>query len=625
MSHIFDILCIMTDRGSTHRALLPAWLQRLLAGRVPLLLLALLLLLMTLHNAFWISQDQLALRGDHGELLKSAHQNYRDLMELDLFLWLFNTSTSYPPLANIVATLLGAVFGFSVLGARLSGSVFLGILIFSTYALGRRAFDWRVGLASAFFAGTTPLVVYFSHEYFLDIPLAAMVTLSLYLLHRTERFTNARYSLLLGVAMGLAMLAKWTFVLYVLGAGLWLLLETVTRWRWRALVLVAAAALMVSLRSLVIALKPWLDGPLLRTLTLDWAPLLAAVVAGLALALVIATYLLRKRLPAWLANMLRAAGLLLLLGGPYYVVNIRLVLAHLAGSAMSRRNMPLVPESLDGLAEHLLFFSRFFHVDLLAIPYTLCLVLGIVLYLHSRNFTSCRSSLLATIAVALAALYFLPDQKARYLLPLIAPASIFATFWLVRHSRPAHVLVPLLVLLGTFQTAGWMLLSRPPTAARGWDFASNRWGIAPAPVRATCNVKSMVGRMVRRSKRKPFFLLFLARGRFHNDYVTGYDLHLGLAGYLTKYEHRTRRIPGVPEHKPDVVREYLGYRLRLDWPDEIEGHYMVRVAWKKDLSVTLSAEEQSLISDFQYPAKATELARCQLPNDTVHVLYRMEW
>ena len=605
-------------------ALLPAGLRRRLAGRWPLVLLALLLVLITAHNAYWISQDQLALRGDHGELLKSAHTNSKDLLDLDLYLWLFNTGTSYPPLGNIVSSLLTAVFGFSVLGARLSLLVFVGVLLFATYALGRRAFDWRVGLAAAFFTVTNPLAAYFGHEYFLDVPLAAMVTLSLYLLFCTERFSRHGYSLLFGLALALAALTKWTFVLYLLGAGLWLALAAMKRWRWRAVLLLAAAVVMVSLRSLVIAVLPYADGDLLRSLTVDWAPALAAAVAGVALAVLACSYVLRRRLPAAAANVMRAGGIFLLVGGPFYVINIRLVLAHLAGSAMSRRNMPLVPESLDGLVEHLLFFARFFYVDFLAIPYTACFVLGVALYLHSRNFTACRNALLATMATALAMLYFLPDQKARYLLPLAAPAAVFATFWLVRHTRPSFVLVPLLVLVGTFQTVGWAFFDRPPTAARGWDFASNRWGIAPAPVRAPCGVETLVDRMVQRSKSKPFFVLFLARGRFHNDYVTGYDLHLGLHGYLTKYEHKTRRIPGVPEHKPDVVREYMGYRLRLDWPDEIEGHYMVRVAWKKDFADALAVEEKSLIQEFQVPKKAKEMARCALPNDTVHVLYRME-
>ena len=605
-------------------ALLPRGLGKRLAGRGPVLLLALLLALLTLHNAYWISQDQLALRGDHGELLRSAHTNHKDLQGLDLYLWMFNTGTSYPPLGNIVSSLLAALFGFSVLGARLSQMFFVGVLLLSTYALGKGAFDWRVGLASAFFAVTNPLAAYFGHEYFLDVPLAAMVTLSLHFLFRSDRFRSHRYSLLFGLALGLAALAKWTFVLYLLGAALWLVLAALERWRWRVVVLLVSVAAMVSLRSLVLALKPYMDGELLRTLTQDWAPALAAAVAAVALAVLVCSYLLRRRLPLVVANLMRAAGVFLLVGGPFYVINIRLVLAHLAGSAMSRRNMPLVPESLDGLAEHVLFFSRFFHVDFLGIPYTICLVLGVVLYLHSRNFTTWRNALLATVVFALAVLYFLPDQKARYLLPLAAPAAIFATFWLVRHTRPSYVLVPLLLLTGGFQTAGWITLSKPPTAARGWDFASNRWGIAPAPVRARCNVKTLVDRMVRRSASKPFFVLFLARGRFHNDYVTGYDLHLGLHGYLTKYEHRTRRIPGVPEHKPDVVREYLGYRLRLDWPDEIEGRYLVRVAWKKDLSETFAPEEKSLIQEFEFPGTAREMARCALPNDTVHVLYRMK-
>ena len=96
---------------------------------------------------------------------------------------------------------------YAVLGtgrgiAILSNVVFLAILVFSTYGIGKALWSSRVGLLAALFAVTAPMFVSQFKEYMLDAPLAAMVAAALYFLIRCGSFSDRRFSLWFGVACG---------------------------------------------------------------------------------------------------------------------------------------------------------------------------------------------------------------------------------------------------------------------------------------------------------------------------------------------------------------------------------------------------------------------------------------
>jgi hypothetical protein len=53
--------------------------------------------------------------------------------------------------------------------------------------------------------------------YKLDLPLTAMVALSIWLIVKTQNFSSFLFSILAGICFGLGMLTKWTFLFFVLG------------------------------------------------------------------------------------------------------------------------------------------------------------------------------------------------------------------------------------------------------------------------------------------------------------------------------------------------------------------------------------------------------------------------
>jgi hypothetical protein len=137
---------------------------------------------------------------------------YRHLFSLSHPLRFVDTYRYYPPLVSWVTdAFYAALANEAIWVAVLSNVVFIAILVFATYGIGKMLWNPWVGLLSALFVVTTPMLVTAFKEYMLDAPLTAMVTLAIYLLLRSDGFSSLRYSVLFGAVCGLGALTKWTF------------------------------------------------------------------------------------------------------------------------------------------------------------------------------------------------------------------------------------------------------------------------------------------------------------------------------------------------------------------------------------------------------------------------------
>jgi 4-amino-4-deoxy-L-arabinose transferase-like glycosyltransferase len=120
----------------------------------------------------------------------------------------------YPPLVYWVTDIFYAVLGRQAMWvAVLSNIVWLGVLVFSIFAVGRLLWSVRVGWLSVIFVVSSPMIVSASKEYMLDLPITAVAALGLYLLIRADGFSSRRFSLFLGAVCGCGMLVKWTLPL----------------------------------------------------------------------------------------------------------------------------------------------------------------------------------------------------------------------------------------------------------------------------------------------------------------------------------------------------------------------------------------------------------------------------
>jgi len=274
----------------------------------------------------------------------------------------------YPPLVYWVTDLFYAVLGDdSIWVAVLSNVVWLGILAFSTFAVGRRLWSPRVGWLSVVFVLAAPMIVSSSKEYMLDLPLTAMSALALYLLLRAKEFSNRRYSLLLGLCCGLSLLVKWTFPLVV------------------ALPVLHAAATALSQ----------------RRLNRDYRPLVNLLLAG--------------------AVTFGVAGL-------WYVHNVSEVVGssimYNGREGALRGNPPVAT-----LASSLWYFWNLLNVQLYAVPVLLAVV-GFAYCFRHRAFASRNLYPLLMAIGTYLTFTLLRHKDPRYTLPMVPALAIVATSWL---------------------------------------------------------------------------------------------------------------------------------------------------------------------------------------------------
>jgi 4-amino-4-deoxy-L-arabinose transferase-like glycosyltransferase len=196
--------------GETWSAALASW--RYLDAAV----LGSIIALATALNLLWVSADSRPPYWDAARHLGDSLV-YLDTFKLSDPLLPLQTYVYYPPFVYWVSDLFYAFFGTGLGVSILSQAVFLAVLVVSTYGIGKTLWNRRVGLLAAVFVVGTPLLASMFKWYMLDPPLTAMAALALYLLIRSESFSDTRFSLLFGLVCGLGTLTKWTFPL-----ALWL-------------------------------------------------------------------------------------------------------------------------------------------------------------------------------------------------------------------------------------------------------------------------------------------------------------------------------------------------------------------------------------------------------------------
>ncbi len=193
-----------------------AW--KSIRNRGPLWALLSLLSFHLLANWVWLSSNVTLVGWDQpSHLWKSLVCNdlLRQLNPTPLFQAIV-LDEFRPPLLFFSIAVFHRLFGLSTDVALMSNSPYLALLLFSTYGIGKRIYDKSVGLLAAFLVSTFPLLFSLSRTSYFDFPLAALVSLSIYLLLLSNGFRDRRYSLLLAISLGLGMLMKQSFIAFLI-------------------------------------------------------------------------------------------------------------------------------------------------------------------------------------------------------------------------------------------------------------------------------------------------------------------------------------------------------------------------------------------------------------------------
>lgn len=131
--------------------------------------------------------------------------------------------------------------------AMISGAIFLAILLFSVYSIGRKLQDERTGLLGAFIVSMYPVIFHQLRVYMFDLPLCAFVSLNIYLLICSDYFRNKFFTVLYALSIALGSLIKFNFLVFIIGPMLLVLskgAERVPRKRLAVLLIIAVAIIL---------------------------------------------------------------------------------------------------------------------------------------------------------------------------------------------------------------------------------------------------------------------------------------------------------------------------------------------------------------------------------------------
>ena len=201
---------------------------------------------LALVASVWLVIDRHPPEWDHANHLERAVLCGRDLAAGRMSS-VIERSAFYPPLVPCLAGVVAYVVPSDLVAAQIVMLAFLALGMASIHVLGRERLGSRVGVMAAIIFGTAPFVVFNTVRFQLDLPLAALVALAFWLVVRTDGFTRMGWTLAFGGIVGLGLLAKPPFPLYVVPAVLWALTRGRGRRRLGTVALAALVALAMSL------------------------------------------------------------------------------------------------------------------------------------------------------------------------------------------------------------------------------------------------------------------------------------------------------------------------------------------------------------------------------------------
>jgi 4-amino-4-deoxy-L-arabinose transferase-like glycosyltransferase len=180
-------------------------------------------------TVWWITQDNQVPDFDEGMHLIDAIVVRTEISQGQLSAP-FTDFNNYPPLVHIVGAIGLLIAGLHESAAIIADNVFfLPMLAGGCYVAGAVAFGRRAGLLAAIFALCTPMWVSEMREFYVDPGETAMVAASVGAILASRRFERVWISALAGFTCSLGMLSKQTFVLFLAG----LIVVVIVRGGWR--------------------------------------------------------------------------------------------------------------------------------------------------------------------------------------------------------------------------------------------------------------------------------------------------------------------------------------------------------------------------------------------------------
>lgn len=178
--------------------------------------LAFILFLFTMNTAAFISKDRSPLISESSTHLMYALDSLLSMGTMKFTQWYY-FNNDYPPLVYILTGIFFKIFGISIQTALWSLFPFSLLFIVSVFLTGEH-FGGKTGaVASMLIASSNVPFLNFSHLYALDVPQAALSSISFLFLLKSEFFSGKTCSYLFGIFLGFSLLCRFNSIFFMLG------------------------------------------------------------------------------------------------------------------------------------------------------------------------------------------------------------------------------------------------------------------------------------------------------------------------------------------------------------------------------------------------------------------------
>lgn len=375
-------------------------------------------------NIWYIFKDTLPPSWDQS-LHMSLVNVYTQLFGVHRFVDMISVSSYYPPFFHLSTTPLFALFGATADVATSVNIIFLGILLFSIYGIGKVLFDNKTGLLAATFISFYPFLINLQRDYLIDFTLVSMVLLSIYFLLKSDYFKDIKYSALFGLAFALTLLTKWTGVFFLIGPVLYVFYEIYISKKVCAYCGRDAKGIMDGFKYFCSERHKKLY--------------------------------IKERYPLFLGgainNFLLSSLVLIVVAGIWYAPNLKSVyhnvfhFATLPGAQFSHYPSFFTIESLTYYfiavnQQIYLFFS-------------IIMVIGLFCLLKTKDYKSQKVFLLLSIAIPFVIFTLIRNNNIRYTIPLVLFFALISAFWVVRidNKKIKATIISLILIVGLLQVS----------------------------------------------------------------------------------------------------------------------------------------------------------------------------
>jgi hypothetical protein len=170
-------------------------------------------------NMLWIGTNRFnqPLNIDEAGYLSISLLDYHQLLSNGVYGWLSTVDgpSIQAPLTTAVTSLFYLVFGTNAYTGFIVISCFAVWVIIGTYLLGKAHGGFRLGVISSLLVASCPMFFSYETDYIFAIPTAAMTTMALLSLVKSNSFTNMRYAIFFGLFAGAMLLARTMTIAFV--------------------------------------------------------------------------------------------------------------------------------------------------------------------------------------------------------------------------------------------------------------------------------------------------------------------------------------------------------------------------------------------------------------------------